>query len=39
MGGKSETRWFESRELGWGGGGVQNQTKTNNGKKTQNIIV
>lgn len=38
MGGKSETRWFESRELGWGGG-VQNQTKTNNGKKTQNIIV
>ena len=20
MGGKSETRWFESRELGWGGG-------------------
>ena len=36
MGGKSETRWFESRELG---GGVQNQTKTNNGKKNQNIIV
>lgn len=29
MGGKSETRWFESRELGWGGGGgsKSNQNK------------
>lgn len=27
MGGKSETRWFESRELGWGGGGFKIKPK------------